>query len=102
MFVTLLLLSLYFISVISSVSQLDVPLEILIRRLESDKDTAEKLGALKGIEDFLTKRLYVDNNLKDYLDTINLLVGIDTEAILKGKQALHHRKCYRKRMSRSA
>ncbi|CAG2104941.1 unnamed protein product [Medioppia subpectinata] len=60
------------------------------------EDTAEKLGALKGIEDFLTKRLYVDNNLKDYLDTINLLVGIDTEAILKGKHPLHHRKCYRK------
>ncbi|CAG2100674.1 unnamed protein product [Medioppia subpectinata] len=79
-----------------TVSKWDVELSLVQKRINSAKGTNEKLGHVEDLKNLLNGRQYVDKHMSDYVNSIQHLLTVDSNAILNTKQELNNRQCYRK------
>ncbi|CAG2179082.1 unnamed protein product, partial [Oppiella nova] len=69
---------------------------MLQKKIEETQDITTKLRHVKELEALLNGRLYMDNVLYEYVNSIqHLMSNIATNAILHTKQELNNRSCYR-------
>ncbi|CAG2174955.1 unnamed protein product [Oppiella nova] len=82
---------------IQFVSKREVAVYMLQKKIEETQDITTKLGYVKELEALLNGRLYMDNVLYEYVNSIqHLMPNIATNAILHTKQELNNRHCYRR------
>ncbi|CAG2102519.1 unnamed protein product, partial [Medioppia subpectinata] len=78
-----------------AVNKWDVSLDLLQRRVTEAKNINEKNGLMKELEELYAGRQSVDKHMTDYVNSIQHLLTVDSNAILNTKQELNNRQCYR-------
>ncbi|CAG2100474.1 unnamed protein product [Medioppia subpectinata] len=79
-----------------AVNKYDVSIDLLQRRIASAQDINEKNSLIVKLEGLYAGRQYVDKHMTEYVNSIQHLLTVDSNAILNTKQELNNEECYRK------
>ncbi|CAG2103869.1 unnamed protein product, partial [Medioppia subpectinata] len=77
-----------------AVSKWDAELVLLEKRIEKTEDINEENRLLAELENLYAGRQYVDKHMTEYVNSIQHLLTVDSNAILNTKQELNNRQCY--------
>ncbi|CAG2107451.1 unnamed protein product, partial [Medioppia subpectinata] len=77
-----------------AVSKWDAKLVSLEKRIEKTEDINEENRLLAELENLYAGRKYVDKHMTEYVNSIQHLLTVDSNAILNTKQELNDRQCY--------
>ncbi|CAG2102299.1 unnamed protein product [Medioppia subpectinata] len=82
--------------VYSRVNTRDLPLFMAKSAVKQTLSITEKIRYTEKLQKQLNSRQYVDKHMTDYVNSIQHLLTVDSNAILNTKQELNNRQCYRK------
>ncbi|CAG2113315.1 unnamed protein product, partial [Medioppia subpectinata] len=78
------------------VSDRDVPVYMLQANIKNANNDADRQRYTEELKSLLNERQSVDKHMTDYVNSIQHLLTVDSNAILNTKQELNNRECYRK------
>ncbi|CAG2103022.1 unnamed protein product [Medioppia subpectinata] len=82
------------------VNTIDVPLYMARIAIDEAKDTNERHSLNDKLQILLNGRQYVDKHMSEYVNSIQHLLTVDSNAILNTKQELNNRQCYQNLVDR--